>query len=140
MLANADEHKEQDRALGESLAAKANLEQYTFQLKAYITDPDLENAKNDSMEVIEELLETLSGEIESTSEWIDANPGESKETYAARRAELQATATPVVDHLRQVYADIAAAKEAKEEGQEQPSEPGEDEDEEVGDGHDPDDL
>ena len=46
----------------------------------------------------------------------------------------------VVEHLRQVYSDIAAAKEAKDAGEETPTEPGEDEDEEVGDGHDPDDL
>lgn len=34
MLSNAEQHKEQDVALKESLTAKFSLEQYTFQLKA----------------------------------------------------------------------------------------------------------
>lgn len=55
--------------------------------------------------------------------------------YFSSRPFLQ-----VVEHLRQVYSDIAAAKEAKESGEETPPEPGEDDEEEVGDGHDPDDL
>lgn len=74
MLSNADQHKEQDLLLKESLAAKAKLEQYTFQLQAYITDPILEDAKNDSMEVIEDQLSTLTTGIDTVSEFVASNP------------------------------------------------------------------
>ena len=87
-------------------------------------------------------MEELLVGIDATAEYVAKNPAESKETYEARRAELQELATPVVEQLRQVYADIEAAKEKKEAGGEPPAEPG-DEEEELPDedsSHDPDDL
>jgi hypothetical protein len=84
MLANADMHKDADAALKESLAAKARLEQYTFQLRGYITDPALDsanNAVNESMNAIQDQLEDLLANIDSMADYVVKNPAESKETY-----------------------------------------------------------
>jgi molecular chaperone DnaK (HSP70) len=114
MLIAAEEHKDQDKELRLSLAAKASLDSYCFQLKNYVTDDKLMIASEDekdeddqpimipiaALEDIQDSLDALLEIIEETAAYVAANPFESVETYGARRTELQAAADPVVEHLR----------------------------------------
>ena len=135
MLANAEEHKDQDKELRLSLAAKASLDSYCFQLKNYVTDDKLMVASEDekdedeqpimipiaALEDVQESLDALLEMIEETAAYIVAHPFESTETYGARRSELQSAADPVVEHLRQVFEDLRIAAEKAAE----PNQPGE---------------
>jgi len=117
MLENAEEHANTDKELRENLEAKQSLESYCFQLKNYVTDPQLDEASETDLEGIADSLESLIEMIDDTSEYVDANPAETKETYGARRTELQEAADPVTEHLRQVFADMKAKAEAAANGE-----------------------
>jgi len=150
MLDMAAKHKDTDKELKQNLAAKASLEGYTFSLKNYVTDYRLIDEEGigprlmmeaDLAEKIEELIEA----IETTSQYCEEYPNESKETYGARRSELQEVAAPVVEVLRGIFDEITAEAEKgpETEGEGGEGEEDEDEDEEAdqyGEGHDPDDL
>ena len=60
----------------------------------------------------------------SFGRYVDSNPNETKETYGARRTELQSAAEPVVEHIKKVFAEIQRKADAP------PEEEGEDDDEE----------
>jgi hypothetical protein len=80
---------------------RRHISRYTFQLKNYVTDATLQE-EEDMMADVEEMLEALVELIDETSGYVDTNPNESKETYGARRAELQAAvgpAFPLVAHV-----------------------------------------
>ena len=71
-------------------------------------------------------LEALNTAIDETAEYIEAFPHETKETYAARRAELQEAAAPVTEFVAAIFAEIAAAEEAKANGEQPEGEEEED--------------
>eukprot|EP00040_Diaphanoeca_grandis_P005656 m.33909 g.33909 ORF g.33909 m.33909 type:complete len:683 (+) comp16893_c0_seq1:61-2109(+) len=148
MLDVAAKHKDQDKELKENLAARASLEGYTFTLKNYVTDFKLADEEGVGPKLIEEAelatpIEELIEVIDTTSKYVEDFPDETKETYAARRAELQEVAAPVVEVLRGVFDAIEAANEKgpeQEEGGEEDEEDDEEEADQYGEGHDPDDL
>ena len=67
MLENAEEHANTDKELRENLEAKQSLESYCFQLKNYVTDPQLDEASETDLEGIADSLESLIEMIDDTS-------------------------------------------------------------------------
>lgn len=81
-----------------------------------------------------EMMELLNVALEETEDYVAQNPSETKETFDQRRKELQEVATPVVDYLTQLSAEIDAKAEKAGNGEtdsdEEETEEADDEDKE----------
>merc|ERR1711965_709459 len=93
MVDEAERYKAEDEATRVRIEAKNSLENYCYSMKSTISDEKLASKLSDGDK------ETITGKIEETIQWLDANQTAEKEEYEAKQKELEAIVNPVLQNL-----------------------------------------
>merc|ERR1711998_811623 len=93
MVEEAERYKAEDEANRLRIEAKNSLENYCYSMKSTISDEKLASKLSDGDK------ETITGKIEETIQWLDANQTAEKEEYEAKQKELEAIVNPVLQNL-----------------------------------------
>lgn len=96
MVREADEFKEQDLMVKESIEAKNECESFVYQVKGTIEDQDTAG------KLSSEDLETLKRSVDETNDWLDTQTTATpKDEYMARKKRLEDIANPIFAKLYQ---------------------------------------
>ncbi len=89
MVKEAEENAEIDRIARQNVEAKNQLEAYLYNLRASVTDSLKDKiSEDDKTTILSKVTEVLA--------WLEENSGQDKETYDAKRKEVEDIAGPVI--------------------------------------------
>eukprot|EP00163_Fabomonas_tropica_P021284 TRINITY_DN372_c0_g3_i1.p1 TRINITY_DN372_c0_g3~~TRINITY_DN372_c0_g3_i1.p1 ORF type:complete len:652 (-),score=290.70 TRINITY_DN372_c0_g3_i1:130-2085(-) len=90
MVKEGEQFAEDDRKVREKIEARNGLENYAYQLRNSLNEPQLAD-KLDSGD-----KDTLDAKIKETLEWLDHNQEAEKDEFEYHRKELESTANPII--------------------------------------------
>merc|ERR1712159_240508 len=93
MVEEAEKYKAEDEANRLRIEAKNSLENYTYSMKSTISDEKLAEKLSDDDKAM------ISGKIDETTAWLDANQTAEKEEYEAKQKELEAIVNPILQNV-----------------------------------------
>lgn len=96
MVKLAEEMKQFDEENLAKITAKNNLENFIFQMRNTIDEPQMEG------KISEEDKTKITSTLDSAMSWLDANQEASKEEYDAKQKEIESITSPIISKL---YAD-----------------------------------
>jgi len=94
MVQEAEKFKEQDEENASKIQAKNDLENICYQFKNTVNDEKLKDKIN------EDDKKTILEKVEETIKWLDSNQTESKETYEARKKDLEEIVHPIMKKIQ----------------------------------------
>merc|ERR1712038_255766 len=93
MVQEAEKFKAEDDANKNRIEAKNALENYCYSLKSSISSPEVEG------KIPEEDKTKLTGEIDSTLQWLDSNLTAEKEEFEEKQKALEGIAMPILQKM-----------------------------------------
>ncbi|ORC87554.1 heat shock 70 kDa protein [Trypanosoma theileri] len=90
MVQEAERFATEDRANAERIEARNAVENYTFSLRATLSEPDVENG------ISAEDRQKILAAVNAAAAWLDENPEATKEEYDAQNKEIEKVAHPIL--------------------------------------------
>ncbi|KEG08435.1 heat shock 70 kDa protein [Trypanosoma grayi] len=90
MVEEAERFAGEDRANAERIESRNAVENYTFSLRATLSEPDVESG------VSAEDRQKIHAVVNAAAAWLDANPEATKEEYDAKNKEIEQVAHPIL--------------------------------------------
>lgn len=96
MVADAEKFAEEDKELAAKIQAKHQLENYVYQMRNTIEDPEKLADK-----LSEEDKETISDALNESQDWINSNEDADRDGYDEQLKELQRICDPIIGQVYQ---------------------------------------
>ena len=93
LVAEAEKYKAEDDIQRDRLSAKNGLEQYAFNLRSSVNDPDTGSKLSD------EDKNVVLKKVEETLSWLESNQGASKDEFDHKQKELQDVSMPIMTKI-----------------------------------------
>ncbi|PFX15836.1 Heat shock protein 70 A2 [Stylophora pistillata] len=93
MVAEAERYKEEDEKQRQKISARNSLENYAYNVKQSIEDPNVENKLSSAD------LEAVKSKVQEVIDWLDRNLQAGKEEYEEKEKDLQGVCSPIMAKL-----------------------------------------
>ncbi|PFX15827.1 Heat shock cognate 71 kDa protein [Stylophora pistillata] len=90
MVAEAERYKEEDEKQRQKISARNSLENYAYNVKQSIEDPNVENKLSSAD------LEAVKSKVQEVIDWLDKNLQADKEQFEEREKDLQKVCSPIM--------------------------------------------